>query len=238
MKKYTGLFIFLLFFSQSFSQKKDSLRAHKVYVQNILPATLIISGSIISGSKFEKKLQTNLRDKVGNNFEFKIDNYIQYAPIAELYIADIAGVKAKNHWFDQTKYLLISNIISSLITHGLKNITRKTRPNGADYSFPSGHTSFSFTNASVLHQEFKTSAPVFAYSGYLFSTTTGIFRMLNNKHWLSDVLVSAGIGILVTNMVYYFKPFKNFNPFKKNKRLSFYPLIENKVYRLKISYHF
>ena len=124
-----------------------------------------------------------------------------------MYIADIAGVKSKNHWFDQTKHLLISNIITSVITHSIKQLTKKIRPNGSNYSFPSGHSSFSFTNATVLFNEFNHSSPLIAYSGYAFSTTTGIFRMINNKHWLSDVLVGAGLGILVTNLVYYFQLF-------------------------------
>ena len=56
-----------------------------------------------------------------------------------------------------------------------------------------------------------------AYSGYLFATTTGVFRVLNNKHWVGDVLVGAGIGILVTDLVYRFEPLKNWNPFKNKK---------------------
>ena len=149
-------------------------------------------------------------------------------PIAEMYVADAFKIKAKNHWFDQTKYLFISNFISSAITHSLKRITNKTRPNGSPHSFPSGHTTFAFTNATVLYNEFKDASPFLAYSGYAFATTTASFRMLNNKHWMSDVLVGAGVGIIVTQLVYYIKPLKNFNPFKKTKGVAIVPFVDNK----------
>jgi membrane-associated phospholipid phosphatase len=45
---------------------------------------------------------------------------------------------------------------------------------------------------------------------------------------MSDVLVGAGIGIVVTQLVYYFKPLKNFNPFKKTKGVAIAPFIDNK----------
>jgi membrane-associated phospholipid phosphatase len=179
-----------------------------------------------------------LQDKAGDPSGFQIENYLQYAPIAEMYIADAFKVKSKHHWFDQTKYLIISNIITSGITHSVKYLTSKTRPNGADYSFPSGHTSFSFTNASVLYNEFRKSSPVLAYSGYAFALTTGTLRMVHNKHWLSDVLVGAGLGILVTDLVYYFEPFKNFNPFKKSKNITFFPLFNEDKYGFYFSYKF
>lgn len=234
------LLVFLVFFLSlnANAQNKDTISSKKIYKKAILPAALLGVGVVIDGSRFEQNLQTDLRNKVGNDFEFKIDNYTQYAPVAELVLADIMGIKAKNHWFDQTKYLLISNLITAGITHGLKNILNKTRPNGSDHSFPSGHTSFAFTNASVLYHEFHQTAPVVAYSGYAFAVTTGSFRMLNNKHWLSDVLVGAGIGIAVTELVYYFEPFKNFNPFKKSENIIFVPAFDEGNVGFYFSYQF
>lgn len=148
------------------------------------------------------------------------------------------AVQSKNHWFDQTKYLFISKVITSWITRELKHLTLKERPDGTQYSFPSGHTSFAFTNATVLYNEFHQTSPVLAYSGYVFAATTGTFRMLNNKHWLSDVFVGAGIGILVTNVVYYFEPLKEFNPFKKAKNIVFIPQMDSENYGFYFSYDF
>ncbi len=87
-----------------------------------------------------------------------------------------------------------------------------------------------FTYATVLYNEFKDTSSVLAYSGYAFATTTGAFRMINNRHWLADVLAGAGIGIIVTELVYHFEPFKKFNPFKNSKNVSFYPQINEENY--------
>lgn len=207
--------------------------------QSIIPISLIGLGVAINNSSFEKNFQTNLRNKVGNDFHFPIDDYLQYAPIVEMYTADICGVKAKNHWFDQTKNLLIANLISSTITSSLKVITQKERPNGSNnHSFPSGHTTLAFTNACVLYNEFKDTAPVLAYSGFVCATTTGSFRMMNNAHWMSDVLVGAGIGILSAELVYRIEPLKNFNPFKKSQNITMVPTFGNGNYGFYFAYKF
>jgi len=236
--KIIFLIVFLLGHLTVAGQVSDSLTRKTILKKSIFPATLILVGIIANNSQFEQNFQINLRNKVGNDFQFKIDDYLQFAPIFEMYLADALKVKAKNHWFDQTKYLLISTLISAGITQGFKHLIQKTRPDGSSYSFPSGHTTFAVRNATVLYHEFRETAPVLAYSGYVFSATTGAFRMINNKHWLSDVLAGAGLGILVANLVYHFEPFKNFNPFKKVKNVSFIPRINNQQYGFYFSYSF
>ena len=246
MKNILKLLILIFCFShlgklhaQTSFNFNDSIKKSSLLKKSIVPLSLIGLGVIINKSNFEKRLQTDIRNKVGNNYEFKIDDYLQFAPIFELYGADILGVKAKNHWFDQTKNLFISNIASSTITFFLKKLTGKMRPNGIGYrSFPSGHTTFAFTNATVLYNEFKETSPVLAYSGFAFATTTGAYRMINNKHWFSDVLVGAGIGILVTELVYHFEPFKNFNPFKETKNITLIPQFNDENYGVYFSYSF
>lgn len=240
MKNRFVIISLLLLFSLNLkAQNSDTLRIESFsYKKTILPLAFIGVGILLNQSQLERNFQENLRTKVGNDFEFSVDDYAQYVPIAEMYIADLAGVRSKNHWFDQSKYLFISNLISASITQGLKNIMLKTRPNGGRFSFPSGHATFAFTNATVVYNEFRQSSPLLAYSSYAFAITTASFRMINNKHWLSDVLVGAGIGIIVTNLVYYFEPLKNFNPFKKSKNITFVPVIENDNYGLYFSYKF
>lgn len=209
--------------------KKEIKKEKTLFQKSILPASIIIGGALMSNSFFEKNLQKDIRNFTGHNYNFPIDDYTRYAPIVELYAADLLGVKAKNHWFDQTKNLAMSIFITDFITFKLKKATGKERPGSTTthpsfQSFPSGHTSFAFANASVLYQEFKDSSPILAYSGFAFAVTTGTFRMFNNAHYLSDVLVGAGIAILVTELIYHFEPIK-WNPFKQKENITFVPKI-------------
>ena len=45
-------------------------------------------------------------------------------------------------------------------------------------------------------------SPVYPIIGYTIAAGTGTFRQLNDAHWLSDVLVGAGIGYLSTDLAY------------------------------------
>lgn len=188
--------------------------------KQIVPLSLITAGSLLNIGDIKYKIQ----DKIPNT-SCHADDYLRYVPIVQMYVFDALGMKHQNSVFDQTKYLLISQLVSGSVVHLLKNTFNVTRPYGGNHSFPSGHTATAFTGATVLFLEFKYTEPLLAYSGYIFATATGVLRVTNNAHWLPDVLASAGIGIITTNLVYYFKPFKNFQPFKKKKDFTFTPLI-------------
>jgi membrane-associated phospholipid phosphatase len=196
--------------------------------KSIVPAGLIASGILLSDSKFEIELNRETRTRIGNSFNYPIDEYTRFAPIAQMYIADLAGVKAKNHWFDQTKNMALSIIITDIITNTMKRHIYKVRPNGANAkAFPSGHSSLTFTTAAVLYEEFGETSPLLAYSGYGFAAMTGSFRLLNNKHYISDVLAGAGIGILVAKLVYHFDYLFQWNPFLKSKDVTLLPQYQN-----------
>ena len=70
-------------------------------------------------------------------------------------------------------------------------------------SFPSGHTATAFMTATMLHKEYGHRSPWYSIGGYTLATLTGVTRQLNNRHWMSDVMVGAGIGILATEFGYF-----------------------------------
>jgi len=88
--------------------------------------------------------------------------------------------------------LLRAQIVSGVITDGLKLATNRTRPDGGKYSFPSGHTSSAFATAAVLHGHYgwKVGVPSYALATYVGSS-----RLAQNHHFLSDVVFGAGIGL-------------------------------------------
>jgi hypothetical protein len=244
MSKYFWL-VFLLFFCVHFTQaQKDTVIVKQptqksLLSKSILPLTLIVGGTLYSGTQSEKNVQADVRNRVGNTYHNGADDYIQYIPFAQVYIGDVIGFEAKNHWFDQTKNMVISSVGTGIIVHSFKRLIGKERPDGSsNHSFPSGHTSNTFVGATVLYHEFKESTPVYAYSGFLISSATGGLRVMNNRHWVSDVVVGAGVAILVTNLVYHFEPLKNWNPFKNSNNVSFYPDYNGEQFTFTAGYKF
>ena len=77
------------------------------------------------------------------------------------------------------------------MTHGLKILINKERPNGGDYSFPSGHTSAAFTGAAFIEKRYGYKVGVPAY---LLASFVGWSRVNANKHDYWDVLGGIIIG--------------------------------------------
>ena len=207
------------------NNKASQKAGYTFFKKSIIPVSLIGAGLVVNNSVFEKKLNANLQESLNYGFSTTADDYLAFAPVAVMYVADIAGVKSKNHWFNQSKYLFFSLAISATVTYGVKYLYNKPRPDGTPYSFPSMHTGIAFTGATVLFNEFKQDCRLLAYSGFVFATATGVFRILNNRHYLSDVLAGAGIGIASVEIIYFFKPFEKINPFKNKTDISFIPVI-------------
>ncbi|MEZ5283865.1 MAG: phosphatase PAP2 family protein [Vicinamibacterales bacterium] len=85
--------------------------------------------------------------------------------------------------------LIRGQAINALLTHGIKLSVRRTRPDGSSFSFPSGHTSSTFATAAVLRAWMvKRAACV--------TSAMGGSRVQENRHYVSDVLFGAAIGIV------------------------------------------
>lgn len=138
------------------------------------------------------------------NFEDDIDDYTQYIPYAAIYALDVAGVPSKHNTMRKTTALAIGTVTSLAVIQGLKYSIAETRPDGSqNNSFPSGHTATAFMGAHMLHKEYGERSIYYSIGGYLLATVTGVFRQLNDKHWISDVLVGAGLGIAITEFSYF-----------------------------------
>ena len=89
--------------------------------------------------------------------------------------------------------LIDAQIVNGVLTQGLKAATHRARPSGSPRSFPSGHTSATFATATVVQQHYgwKWGAPIYAVGGYV-----SISRMVDNKHWASDVIFGTAVGII------------------------------------------
>jgi len=226
MRKYIATLLMFFTVGSIFAQV-DSLEfkpKKQLFKKTILPLSLLTTGILLSDSGFEQSLHETAQGWVGNDFRTHFDDYTRYAPVATLFIANVVGVKAKNHWFDQTKNLAVSMILTDVFTRALKNSIYKIRPDGSnEHAFPSGHTSISFSSGSAVYEEYKDTNAYLAYSGYGFAAVTGGLRLFNNKHYISDILAGAGVGILVTKLVYHFDYLWRWNPFLKFKDVTLVP---------------
>ena len=73
-------------------------------------------------------------------------------------------------------------------------------------------------------------------SGYPIAIATGIYRVLNDKHWVGDIIAGAGIGIVSTEIAYWLFPVtsKWFSSKKEREVLSVVPFYQSKAVGLTI----
>lgn len=182
----------------------DSVTAKKDYKIDITYQGLgfVAAGLLIKSRQHDFREMRNLFQK---NYHESWDNYTQYAPLVATWGLHAAGVEGQSSW----KRLAVSNAVSALIvagiTNSLKYTVRERRPDEtAKNSFPSGHTATAFMAATILHKEYgQTQSPWYSVAGYSMATATAVGRILNNRHWVTDVLVGAGVGIIATDLGYF-----------------------------------
>ena len=133
------------------------------------------------------------------------DNFLQYSPAALAVGLKAFGYKGRSAWGRFLVSGALSTAIMAATVNALKYSARVTRPdNSKRNSFPSGHTATAFMAATILHKEYgQTRSLWFSAGGYAAATVTGLMRIVNNRHWASDVLMGAGLGIFSTELAYW-----------------------------------
>lgn len=182
----------------------DSITAKKDYKIDITYQGLgfVAAGLLLKSRQHDFREMRNLFQK---DYCEPWDNITQYAPLVATWGLHAAGVEGQSSW----KRLAVSNAISAMfmasLTNTLKYTVRERRPDGSSSnSFPSGHTATAFMAATILHKEYgQTRSPWYSVAGYSMATATAVGRILNNRHWVTDVLVGAGVGIIATDLGYF-----------------------------------
>lgn len=164
---------------------------------------LFISSFVIKGQKTGFR---SARFSFDRKFKSEIDNYTQYSPYAVMIGCKLAGYHGRSDWGRFLVSTVLANAAMAATVNTLKYSIKEMRPdNSTANSFPSGHTATVFTAATILHKEYGlTRSPLFSIGGYAVATATGVMRVLNNRHWISDVMAGAGIGILSAELGYCF----------------------------------
>tara|TARA_Y100001001_G_C7975545_1_gene297462 strand:- start:489 stop:1211 length:723 start_codon:yes stop_codon:yes gene_type:complete len=103
--------------------------------------------------------------------------------------------KEKNNFSEKLEFSTLAMITNGVITELMKRSFGRVRPNGGCCkSFPSGHTSHSFTVATIANELYGKEVGIAAYCLAALVATS---RIHDNKHYLSDVIFGAGLGTAV-----------------------------------------
>ena len=215
------LYFSVLFINPAYCQQADSLvqpaqKPSKQWYQTnafktaAVPSLLIGYGLITVGNKGFLYNSYDAYQDIQQRFpgfSTNLDDITTLTPAFAVYGLNAVGVKGKHAFVERTLLLAFSGAIANVTSVSLKGSVQRLRPDGSNnFSFPSGHTTNAFVAAEFMHQEYKDKSTWYSVAGYTVASATGVMRMLNNRHWLSDVLVGAGIGMLSTKVTYLVYP--------------------------------
>jgi hypothetical protein len=136
-------------------------------------------------------------------------------------VAASIGIFAYGRLMDQPKVahlgndLLQAQILSEIIVEPLKLATQRLRPYQTDHcgfncSFPSGHASVTFADATVIlrHLGWK-----YSVAGYAIAAYVAASRLHDNDHWLSDVVFGSATGTIAgRTVVHHARDYWAFTP--------------------------
>lgn len=205
---------------------KETLRYKTRYPRAfIVPAVLITAGlTCIKDNGIYSSIEArNDIQRVFKGRGSKIDDYLIFSPYVEFAALQALKFKCRNDFINTSILILKSELIMAAIVFPMKSLTKVERPysyfsetpdelknknSDAFHSLPSGHTAQAFVAAAVVHKEFRYKSQWPGIAAYGLASTVALYRMINDRHWLSDVLTGAGIGVLSVNLAYGTHKFK------------------------------
>ena len=177
----------------------------KGFRATIVPALLIGYGATtINGNGLYSSydVRNDVRHVFGG-YRSHVDDFLQWAPYLEIPAVLLAGVESHDDRVNLGLVVLKSEAIMLGSVYLVKKLTNIERPDGSNnLSFPSGHTAQAFLAASIVHAEFRDKSQWYGIGAYTLATSVAAFRMINDKHWQSDVIAGAGFGILSAHLAY------------------------------------
>ncbi|MDE6740955.1 MAG: phosphatase PAP2 family protein [Muribaculaceae bacterium] len=205
--------------------------------QLIVPGALMAAG--LTGVYALDDFKNSVRDKFSGykkGHTFKADDYIQYTTaIGYLGLGFIPDIKCRSEFNDRLMAGITSYAVMAIAVNAMKYSFKHPRPgSGTKNSFPSGHSATVFTGAELMRIEYGN---YIGLAGYAVAVTVGALRIYNDRHWITDVMGGAAIGILSARIGYWLLPFerKLFKLDKNtNKTLTVLPMI-GETNRLNIS---
>jgi len=215
---------------------RQLLRESRLPVGLVLGSVLIMN---ITGFKVNLQNKLNWNNDLKPDYIDLGDDIVRYIPTIAAYTLSVFGLKSKHRFVDRTVIFAASFIASDFVVRNMKDITKSIRPgrdsNSTDYSLPSQHTAMAFVAASFLDHELGYVSPWISVCGYTLASYVGYARVARNRHWASDVLLGAAVGIFTTNAIYWaYDGIMKILP----KNFTMVPLIDNQQKGLYFCYQF
>ncbi|WP_211837275.1 phosphatase PAP2 family protein [Porphyromonas levii] len=147
---------------------------------------------------------SRMREHYTPGYKMGWDNVTQFVPLGVTWGMRLSGLEGRSasHWEALSAHAISYAVAMGTVYAG-KYLTKRIRPDASNqYSFPSGHTAFAFAGATILDAEYGSRYPWLSAAGYGVATLTAVGRVLNNRHWATDVVTGAGVGIAATYIGY------------------------------------
>ena len=159
---------------------------------------LSAGGLLLFDDEINDWVQKNpiLPDKISNIGDKWINNY---AFVGVSFAGAIFKGHQNNNYIEPIRFLIVSNATNYGLTKIIKVGFNRERPNGDEYSFPSGHVSIAFTTATILQKWYGKKIGIPAYT---MAVVTALSRVNDTKHWASDVTFGAALGIAIPTAFY------------------------------------
>jgi len=97
--------------------------------------------------------------------------------------------------------LIQAQLIAQALTTSMKLSIRRARPEGAGFSFPSGHATSVFAVATV----FAAYYPRLRWPLYALAAAIALGRVYLARHYVSDIIAGAALGAIVAACLYRYR---------------------------------
>lgn len=144
-----------------------------------------------------------MRTNIVGDFYNPYGDYLQFAPGVVLYGVKACGYKTAYGWGRMLTAHAFSAAVESAVLYGMKYGIDRERPNGGHRSFPSGHSANAFMMAHWMHKELGWRSGWWSAGGYAFAVSTALQRIIVNKHWMSDTVAGALLGVGSVELGYF-----------------------------------
>lgn len=177
-----------------------TVKPRRNYLLPAIGGSLVVAGSLIDFDHGGSRLTADYKPA----FSYKADEVLRFVPAMALVGMKAFGVESRTEkWSELIVRSAASTAIMGACVEGTKRVTKRVRPDGSDdRSFPSGHTAAAFLTASLFAKEYGHRSPWYSVGAYGVATSTALLRRINDKHWMTDVMTGAGIGILSVELGY------------------------------------